>query len=193
MGGLISRLYERFRLRNGLQSRILMLGLDAAGKTTILYMLKLGEVVQTIPTIGFNVETVVNNNVIFQVWDTGHNRNTARLVEHYYPNTQGIIFVVDCCDRDRLPEAKEVMERILANEHLQAIPLLVLANKQDLNEAVEPMELVGRLGLDKYAEEGHPQRGRRWSMQGCVATRGEGLQEGLDWLAQAVQKHELAK
>ena len=53
------------------EMRILMVGLDAAGKTTILYKLKLGEVVNTIPTIGFNVETVEYKNISFNVWDVG--------------------------------------------------------------------------------------------------------------------------
>jgi len=82
--------------------RILMVGLDAAGKTTILYKLKLGEVVTTIPTIGFNVETVEYKNISFTVWDVGGQDKIRPLWRHYYQNTQGIIFVVDCNDRERV-------------------------------------------------------------------------------------------
>merc|ERR1719361_2692355 len=102
--------------------RILMVGLDAAGKTTVLYKLKLGEVVTTIPTIGFNVETVEYKNVSFTVWDVGGQSKIRPLWKHYYNNTQGIIYVVDSNDRDRLAEntsggdfgATEELHRMLA-------------------------------------------------------------------------------
>ena len=76
-------------------------GLDAAGKTTILYKLKLGEIVTTIPTIGFNVETVEYKNIQFTVWDVGGQDKIRPLWRHYFSNTQGLIFVVDSNDRDR--------------------------------------------------------------------------------------------
>ena len=87
--------------------RILMVGLDAAGKTTILYKLKLGEVVTTIPTIGFNVETVEYKNISFTVWDVGGQDKIRPLWRHYYQNTQGLIFVVDSNDRDRIDDARD--------------------------------------------------------------------------------------
>jgi len=86
--------------------RILMVGLDAAGKTTILYKLKLGEIVTTIPTIGFNVETVEYKNISFTVWDVGGQDKIRPLWRHYYQNTQGVIFVDDSNDRDRVGEAR---------------------------------------------------------------------------------------
>jgi hypothetical protein len=92
------------RLFSKKEMRILMVGLDAAGKTTILYKLKLGEIVTTIPTIGFNVETVEYKNINFTVWDVGGQDKIRPLWRHYYQNTQGIIFVVDSNDRDRIPE-----------------------------------------------------------------------------------------
>merc|ERR1719314_9992 len=85
--------------------RILILGLDNAGKTTILYRLQVDEVVQTIPTIGFNVETVQYKNIKFQVWDLGGQTSIRPYWRCYYPNTQGIIYVVDSTDVDRLPDA----------------------------------------------------------------------------------------
>jgi ADP-ribosylation factor protein 1 len=90
--------------------RILMVGLDAAGKTTILYKLKLGEIVTTIPTIGFNVETVEYKNISFTVWDVGGQDKIRPLWRHYYQNTQGVIFVVDSNDRDRVGEARDRSE-----------------------------------------------------------------------------------
>merc|ERR1712065_122904 len=81
------------------EMRILMVGLDAAGKTTILYKLKLGEIVTTIPTIGFNVETVEYKNISFTVWDVGGQDKIRPLWRHYFQNTQGVIFVIDSNDR----------------------------------------------------------------------------------------------
>jgi small GTP-binding protein len=110
--------------------RILMVGLDAAGKTTILYKLKLGENVTTIPTIGFNVETVEYKNINFTVWDVGGQDKIRPLWRHYYMNTQAVIFVVDCNDRDRIAEAKDELFRMLQEEELRDADLLVFANKQ---------------------------------------------------------------
>jgi ADP-ribosylation factor protein 1 len=110
--------------------RILMVGLDAAGKTTILYKLKLGENVTTIPTIGFNVETVEYKNVNFTVWDVGGQDKIRPLWRHYFMNTQALIFVVDCNDRDRVAEARDELHRMLGEDELQNAILLVFANKQ---------------------------------------------------------------
>ena len=98
MGLAFSRIWERMFGKQ--EMRILMVGLDAAGKTTILYKLKLGEAVTTIPTIGFNVETVEYKNISFTVWDVGGQDKIRPLWRHYYQNTQGLIFVVDSNDRE---------------------------------------------------------------------------------------------
>lgn len=106
-----------------------MLGLDAAGKTTILYKLKLGEVVSSVPTIGFNVETVEYRAVKFTVWDVGGQDKIRLLWRHYYQNTQGLIFVVDSSDRDRIGLAREELMRMLSAEELRNAIVLVYANK----------------------------------------------------------------
>ncbi|OMJ10358.1 ADP-ribosylation factor, partial [Smittium culicis] len=102
MGMAISRLFNG--LFGNREMRILMVGLDAAGKTTILYKLKLGEIVTTIPTIGFNVETVEYKNINFTVWDVGGQDKIRPLWRYYFQNTQGIIFVIDSNDRERVNE-----------------------------------------------------------------------------------------
>jgi ADP-ribosylation factor 1/2 len=145
MGLTISKLFDRFLGKK--EMRILMVGLDAAGKTTILYKLKyvsrlpihvvayldrLGEIVTTIPTIGFNVETVEYKNIQFTVWDVGGQDKIRPLWRHYFQNTQGIIFVVDSNDRDRVVEAREELQRMLNEDELRDALLLVFANKQDL-------------------------------------------------------------
>ncbi|KAJ9053997.1 hypothetical protein DSO57_1009449 [Entomophthora muscae] len=158
------------------EMRILMVGLDAAGKTTILYKLKLGEIVTTIPTIGFNVETVDYKNISFTVWDVGGQSKIRPLWRHYFQNTQGIIFVVDTNDRDRVNEAREELTRMLNEEELKDALLLVFANKQDLPKAMNATELTDKLGL-------HSLRQRQWYIQSTCATSGDGLYEGLEWLS----------
>ena len=156
--------------------RILMVGLDAAGKTTILYKLKLGEIVTTIPTIGFNVETVEYKNISFTVWDVGGQDKIRPLWRHYYQNTQGLIFVVDSNDKDRVGEAHDELHRMLSEDELREAIVLVFANKQDLPNAMSVAEVTDKLGL-------HSLRNRKWYIQATCATSGEGLFEGLDWLS----------
>merc|ERR1712106_390115 len=146
MGGLtLSSVFGR--LFGKKQMRILMVGLDAAGKTTILYKLKLGEIVTTIPTIGFNVETVEYKNICFTVWDVGGQDKIRPLWRHYFQNTQGLIFVVDSNDRERITEAQEELQKMLQEDELRDATLLVFANKQDLPNAMTASELTDKLGL----------------------------------------------
>ena len=163
------------------QVRILMVGLDAAGKTTILYKLKLGEVVTTIPTIGFNVETVVHKNISFTVWDVGGKDKIRPLYRHYYQQTDALIFVVDATDRDRVGEARDELHRMLNEVELRETVLLVLANKQDRDGAMDASTLIEKLGL-------HTVRQRTWWIQETAGYRGQGLYEGLDWLSAALKK-----
>ncbi|XP_007456785.1 PREDICTED: ADP-ribosylation factor 2-like isoform X2 [Lipotes vexillifer] len=155
MGNVFEKLFKS--LFGKKEMRILMVGLDAAGKTTILYKLKLGEIVTTIPTIGFNVETVEYKNISFTVWDVGGQDKIRPLWRHYFQNTQGLIFVVDSNDRERVNEAREELTRMLAED--------------ELRDAI-----TDKLGL-------HSLRQRNWYIQATCATSGDGLYEGLDWLS----------
>lgn len=170
----ISRLVKMLFAKK--EMRILMVGLDAAGKTTILYKLKLGEVVTTIPTIGFNVETVEYKNVSFTVWDVGGQDKIRPLWRHYFQNTHGLIFVVDSNDRERVLEARDELHRMVNEDTLRDSTLLVFANKQDLPNAMSVSEITDQLSL-------HSLRQRRWYIQSTCATAGQGLYEGLDWLS----------
>ncbi|XP_033105560.1 ADP-ribosylation factor 4-like [Anneissia japonica] len=174
MGLTVSSIFNR--LFGKKQMRILMVGLDAAGKTTILYKLKLGEIVTTIPTIGFNVETVEYKNISFTVWDVGGQDKIRPLWRHYFQNTQGLIFVVDSNDRERISEAEDELSRMLGEDDLKEAIVLVFANKQDLPQALSLSEITEKLGLNKI-------KGREWHVQRACATQGEGLYEGLDWLS----------
>ena len=181
MGNAFAKLFSGLFSKQ--ECRILMVGLDAAGKTTILFKLKLGDVVTTIPTVGFNVETVEYKNISFTVWDVGGQDKIRPLWRHYYQNTNGIIFVVDSNDRERIDDsrdyensAKEELHRMLAEDELRDAVLLVFANKQDLPGAMKVQEVTERLGLNKI-------RNRQWFIQGSSAPTGAGLFEGLDWLS----------
>jgi len=167
-------------LRSRRELRLLMVGLDAAGKTTILYKLKLGEIVTTIPTIGFNVETVEYKNISLTCWDVGGKDKIRPLWRHYYQNTQAVIMVVDSNDRDRMGEARDELHRMLNEDELSEAVLLVLANKQDLPNAMTAAEITDKLGL-------HSLRQRKWYIQALCATNGDGLYEGLDWLSSVLK------
>mmetsp|Transcript_68723 Transcript_68723/g.159330 ORF Transcript_68723/g.159330 Transcript_68723/m.159330 type:complete len:192 (+) Transcript_68723:70-645(+) len=175
MGLAFTKIWQR--LIGKTEMRILMVGLDAAGKTTILYKLKLGEVVTTIPTIGFNVEKLEYKNILFTVWDLGGQTKTRQIWQHYYQNTDALIFVVDSSDRDRIEEANEELLKMLHREEMRDAVLLVLANKQDLPDAMTTGELTAKLGLNGLG------RTRKWLVQETCATAGDGLYEALDWLA----------
>eukprot|EP01099_Mayorella_cantabrigiensis_P006455 TRINITY_DN5408_c0_g1_i1.p1 TRINITY_DN5408_c0_g1~~TRINITY_DN5408_c0_g1_i1.p1 ORF type:complete len:180 (-),score=35.53 TRINITY_DN5408_c0_g1_i1:766-1305(-) len=158
---------------------LLMVGLDAAGKTTILYKLNPEQVVTSIPTIGFWLETLEYETLRFKVWDVGGN-NMRIFWRPYLQNTQGLIFVVDSMDRDRIDEVKEEFERILSEEELQKVPLLVFANKQDLPGVMRVAEITDKLGL-------HSLENRDWYIQSSCATTGEGLHEGFDWMLKVLE------
>ena len=174
MGLSISKAF--YKLIGTKKMRILMVGLDAAGKTTILYNLKLGEVVTTIPTIGFNVETVEYKNIKFTVWDLGRQDKIIPLWRHYNENTQGLIFVVDSNDRDRINEARNELHSLLGEDVLRDAILLVFANKKDLPNAMSTAEIREKLGL-------HGLRNRQWYIQSTCATTGDGLYQGFELLS----------
>lgn len=177
MGIWVSRLLNVFGDR---EARILVLGLDNAGKTTILYRLQVGEVVQTIPTIGFNVETVTYKNVKFQVWDLGGQTTIRPYWRCYYPNTQAIIYVVDSSDTERISISRQEFHAILQEEELRDAIILVYANKQDLPGALDDGKIAEALGL-------HDIKNRDWAIFKTSAIKGEGLFEGLDWLTTALK------
>ena len=154
-------------------SNILFLGLDGAGKTSILFWQKYGHTESVIPTIGFNVETIQPlKNVSLTVWDV-HGGDKARpLWSRYFSGCDGIVFVVDGTNESRFNEAKEELTWVLKSDEVKGIPLVVLVNKQDLPRAVKPSDLVIKLGLDRV-------RNRRVHIQGTSAVTGEGIHEAM--------------
>ena len=128
-----------------------------------------------------DVETVEYKNIQFTVWDVGGQDKIRPLWRHYYQNTQGVIFVVDSNDRERVTEARDELHRMLNEDELRDAILLVFANKQDLPNAMNAAEITDKLGL-------HSLRQRQWYIQSTCATTGEGLYEGLDWLSAQLAK-----
>ena len=185
MGNFVSAVKEA--LTNVLNSfsdrnaKIIMLGLDNAGKTTVLYKFKLNELVTTIPTIGFNVETVQpSKNVSFTVWDVGGQDKIRVLWKHYFSGSDGLIFVVDANDRTRFAEARNELNWIMESDEMAGVPVVVFANKQDLPMAASPSEVADSLGLSKI-------RNRKWHVQGTNATIGDGLLEAMHELSGLVK------
>jgi small GTP-binding protein len=186
MGLLFSKLWKR--LSNGKERRLLMVGLDGAGKTTILYKLKLGQVIHTIPTIGFNVESVRFSGSELNIWDIGGQEKIRPLWKYYYQNTDAVIFVVDSTDTGRLDDSKDChynakfeLDKMMEDDELRNAVLLVFANKQDAQGALPVYDISRRLGLQNY-------RNRSWYIQGTNALQGDGLFEGLEWLINALNK-----
>ncbi|MCJ1468315.1 Arf GTPase arl1 [Pseudocyphellaria aurata] len=205
MGGSLSRILSGL-LWTKKEIRILILGLDNAGKTTLLYRLKIGEVVTTIPTIGFNVESVTYKNLNFNVWvrpllsspeiphdfgrphlplmiwkqDLGGQTSIRPYWRCYYANTAAVIFVVDSTDIERLNTASDELAAMLNEEELRDAALLVFANKQDQPGSKGAGEISEALNLAEL-------RDRNWSIVACSAVDGSGVNEGMDWLVQTVQ------
>lgn len=179
MGFIFSKAWDKLIGRKK-EVRMLMIGLDAAGKSTVLYQLKTGEAIKTIPTIGFNVEALDYRGINFAIWDVGGQHAIRKLWKHYYTNCDGIIYVIDSADTDRIEEAGEELSSVLVEEELKECPLLIIANKQDLFGALSPNDLTKKLGLNSMK--------RQWLVQGACAISGQGLKEGLDWMASALLK-----
>mgnify|MGYP003362198976 CR=1 FL=1 len=183
MGNYFSSMFDRLWGANK-ELRILILGLDGAGKTTILYRLQIGEVVTTKPTIGFNVETLSYKNLKLNVWDLGGQTSIRPYWRCYYADTAAVIFVVDSTDKDRMQTASQELHLMLQEEELQDAALLVFANKQDQPGALSASEVSKELNLVELKD-------RSWSIVASSAIKGEGITEGLDWLIDVIKDEQM--
>ncbi|KAG9413847.1 hypothetical protein AC1031_013056 [Aphanomyces cochlioides] len=179
MGGYITKLMHVMDGFSSKKRRIILLGLDAAGKTTILYKLKLHETIHTVPTIGFNVETFTYKNVEFTAWDIGGQDKLRPLWRHYFQNTDAVIFVVDSNDTVRMQQASDELHHMFQEAALRDAKLLVYANKQDLPGALSSSEVVEKLTLKSVTSN-------PWFIQPCSAVAATGLYEGLKWLCKTL-------
>mmetsp|Transcript_14494 Transcript_14494/g.56973 ORF Transcript_14494/g.56973 Transcript_14494/m.56973 type:complete len:183 (+) Transcript_14494:109-657(+) len=177
MGVVFSSLWQR--LFSNREVKVIIVGLDNAGKTTTLYKLMLDEVVMTGPTIGSNVEEIVHNNIHFLMWDIGGQESSRASWSTYYTSTDAVVLVIDSMDRSRINIVRAELQKILTHESLKEGKLLVYANKQDITGAMSAAEVSDALHLHDIKEHD-------WHIQGCCALTGEGLFEGLDWVTQKI-------
>merc|ERR1719382_1309703 len=157
------------------EARILMLGLDNAGKTTILKRMSEEDISHIMPTQGFNIKSLVQDGFKLNVWDIGGQKTIRPYWSNYFESSDALVYVIDSSDKRRLEESGQELRELLAEDKLSSIPLLIFANKQDLLQAEPADEIVETLELTKIED-------RTWTIQACSATDGNGLQEGMEWL-----------
>lgn len=175
MGFLFSKIIQLFsRSKNNF--KIVLLGIQNAGKTTILYRLSIGQLVKTSPTIGSNVEEISYNNIKFNAWDLGGQESMRSVWDVYYMNTDAIIYVIDSNDVENYEESKIQFYKLLKHEALKNAVILIFANKQDLITAKKVDEIIKIYNLDSI-------KTHCWQIFPCSAETGEGLINGLQWLS----------
>ena len=158
-----------------------ILGLDNAGKTTVLKKFN-GEDINTIsPTLGFNIKTLEHRGYALNCWDVGGQQTIRSYWRNYFEQTDGLIWVVDSADRVRLNDCKRELYLLMDQEKLAGASLMIFANKQDLAGALTSEEIAEALDLggERFAT-------RHWSIMGCSAVTGQGLLEGMDWVVDDV-------
>ncbi len=173
--GILHSFYD-WAFNSGKKASILILGLDASGKTTLLYRLKTNTTDATIPTIGFNVEEISYGNLTFTCFDIGGQEKIRRLWHNYYQGADAVVFVVDSNDTPRFPEVAKELSILMNHPLLKEVPFLIFANKQDLPNAVDTSTLTNKLNLWK-------QQNQKWKVTDCTATQGIGIEEGFQWLS----------
>merc|ERR1712216_201603 len=144
--GLLSLL--RKLKRSETEVRVLMLGLDNAGKTSILKRMSDEDITHIMPTQGFNIKSLLKDGFKLNVWDIGGQKTIRPYWKNYFENTDALIYVVDSADRRRLEEAAAELAELLEEDKLTGIPVLIFANKQDLMNATPADEIVATMALE---------------------------------------------
>ncbi|XP_071401561.1 ADP-ribosylation factor-like protein 3 [Centroberyx affinis] len=176
--GLLS-VVQKLKGGQGAELRILLLGLDNAGKTTLLKQLASEEVDTVTPTQGFNIKSITCHGMKLNVWDIGGQRNIRTFWNKYLENTDLLIYVIDSTDKKRFEETGVELSELVEAENLQGVPVLVFANKQDVATATPASTVAEGLNLHTY-------RDRVWQIQACSAITGEGVQDGMNWICNNV-------
>lgn len=158
------------------EAQVVMMGLDSAGKTTILYKLKGNQLVDTLPTVGFNVEPLeAPGHVSLTLWDIGGQTQLRATWKDYLEGIDLLVYVLDSTDEARLPEAVAELKEVLEDPNMAGVPFLVLANKQEAPDALPLLEIRNKLDLERF-------QGHCWELRACSALTGQGLQEALQSL-----------
>jgi len=165
--------------------RVLCVGLDNSGKTTIISHLKPKKAVvqDIVPTVGFTVEEFEKNGLSFTIFDMSGQGRYRNLWEHYYKDVGGIIFCIDATDAIRMCVAKDELESLLAAPDLRNVPLLFFANKMDRPTAKQPVECVQALELDKITD-------KPWHIAASNGLTGEGIEGGVAWLGSQMARRQ---
>ncbi|MEA2070504.1 MAG: Arf family protein [Asgard group archaeon] len=166
------------------QFKIAVIGLDSAGKTTMLNYLKFEKNVETLPTIGVNVEVLKRENINLSIFDLGGQRHFRNLWPTLMKGASAIIFVIDSADPDRFEEAKNELWSVLLDPQFAEAPLLVVANKQDKENAQSVSTIVEYFNLDNPNQIGN----RSWHIQPTIALTGEGVEEAIKWISIELDK-----
>lgn len=168
--------------------RILIVGLDSAGKTSLLHRVSIDAYVTTVPTIGFNLERfeAADGTLVAMLWDVGGQSRMRALWEHYYSGTQAIIFVIDASDRSRFAEAATELRRVLSSPRLDSIEfLLVLANKNDRPNASTNADIAEALALDAVTVP--------HAIHSCSAVTADGIDGALAQMKGAIFESKASK
>ena len=158
----------------GSDKKILFLGLDNAGKTTLLFKIKDDEFKDTVPTVGLNVEQISFKDMTLTLWDVGG--QARKLWKHYYDKVDGVIMVIDSADVERMKIVQDELSKIVVEPGLETVPILILANKQDLDDALGQAEISEWLNIKEISR-------KNLIFHSCSAKTGEGLWEGLEKLS----------
>ena len=163
------------------ESKLLILGLDCSGKTTILKSVSDENINNLKPTQGFNIKNLKINGIDLSVWDLGGQKILRKYWSNYFQNCNALIYVIDAADEDRLKEAGIELDILLKEAQLKGVPVLVFANKQDLVHALGPDEITEIVKLEDIND-------RQWMIMACSAKNGEGLKEGFEWIIENMKK-----
>ncbi|XP_011496914.1 PREDICTED: ADP-ribosylation factor-like protein 3 isoform X2 [Ceratosolen solmsi marchali] len=164
--GLLAIL-RKLRSNPDKELRLLLLGLDNAGKTTILRYLANEDITQITPTQGFNIKSIHSEGFKLNIWDIGGARKIRPYWRNYFENTDVLIYVIDSADINRLEETGQELSELLIEDKLYKVPLLIYANKQDMVQSITTADIAESLGLHKIKD-------RDWQIQACVANKGTG-------------------
>jgi len=174
----VKRLLVKMGIKK-LKGTIIVLGLANSGKSTIVNWLKdpHDQIQEISPTVGYSVEQVQMDKCKLTVVDLSGQLKYAKLWECYYEDAQGIVFVVDACDPDKLVQAKDVMMEAVTDDRLRRLPLVIFANKSDLPESLSGLEVTTHMDLNNSLHAY-----KSWNVFSSSAVSGDGLKDGLRWL-----------